>query len=62
MPVVLEPDDWGLWLDPSVNGGDLLGMFEPAESDPFETFAVAPLVNSVRNNGPELIKPVAAAG
>jgi putative SOS response-associated peptidase YedK len=62
MPVVLRPGDWATWLDPAVEGGELLAMLEPADSDAFETFAVAPLVNNVRNNGPALIVPVARAG
>ena len=61
MPVALEPADWATWLDPDVDGDELLAMLEPRESDAIETFPVARLVNSVRNNGPALIEPVAAA-
>lgn len=61
MPVALEPADWTSWLDPAVDGDELLAMLEPRESDAIETFPVARLVNSVRNNGPALIEPVAAA-
>jgi putative SOS response-associated peptidase YedK len=59
MPVALAPEQWARWLDPSGDAdGELLAMLEPPESEPYETFAVPSLVNSVRNQGPALIEPL----
>ncbi len=59
MPVVLDPANWDIWLDPGlVDIGELQGLFRPAPEDPFEIVAVRPLVNNVRNDGPDLIVPL----
>jgi putative SOS response-associated peptidase YedK len=56
MPVLLEPRDWELWLDPELTDvGELHGLLGSAPDGPLEAYPVRPLVNSVRNNGPELI-------
>jgi putative SOS response-associated peptidase YedK len=58
MPVILEPADWSLWLDPTLTDvGELHGLLRPAPGEPFEIRRVGPLVNDVRNDGPELIAP-----
>ena len=59
MPVVLEPKDWKRWLDTSEpDVEELNGLLVPAPDDELELYPVRPLVNSVRNNGPELIEPI----
>ncbi|MEO8228156.1 MAG: SOS response-associated peptidase [Chloroflexota bacterium] len=61
MPAILEPVDWALWLDPALQDvGELHGLLGPSPSEPLEIVAVAQLVNNVRNNGPELIRPLAS--
>lgn len=61
MPVILPGDAWRTWLDPDLTDtGELLSMLVPAE-DALEIYPVSPLVNSVRNNGPELAVPLTAA-
>jgi putative SOS response-associated peptidase YedK len=58
MPVVLAPQDWDLWLDPANHETEeLTGLLQPSAGDELELFPVRPLVNNVRNNGPELIEP-----
>jgi len=58
MPVVLEPKHWARWLDPSLKDtGELIGLLQPAADDELVLYPVRPLVNNVRNNGPELIEP-----
>ena len=48
-----------LWLDPELTDvGELHGLLRPAPADPFELVQVRPLVNNVRNDGPELLVPV----
>ncbi len=59
MPVVLEPEAWDLWLDPDVGDvGELHGLLRPSPSASLRLVEVRPLVNNVRNDGPELIVPV----
>jgi len=61
MPVILPRDAWSLWLDPQpVDVGELHGLLVPSPAGELEAFAVAPLVNSIRNQGPELIAPLPA--
>jgi len=58
MPVVLARKDWDLWLDPDNHETEeLTGLLQPAPDDGLVLFPVRPLVNNVRNNGPELIEP-----
>jgi putative SOS response-associated peptidase YedK len=59
MPVVLARKDWDLWLDPENHETEeLTGLLQPSPDDDLVLFPVRPLVNNVRNNGPELIEPV----
>ena len=56
MPLVLGEPDWDRWLDPDAPApADLLG--EPPDITAMAMREVATLVNSVANNGPELIEP-----
>lgn len=56
MPLTISRGDWDRWLDPDapVDEGLLRGH---GDLDRIETREVSRLVNSVRNNGPELIEP-----
>jgi putative SOS response-associated peptidase YedK len=63
MPVVVEPEDWSLWLDPTPGDpGELLALLEPREDLALDAYAVQPLVNSVRNEGPDLLLPAHPEG
>ena len=53
MPVILEKQDWATWL--GEEGGDHLTLMRPAESGVVRLWPVSRAVNSVRNNGPELL-------
>jgi putative SOS response-associated peptidase YedK len=61
-PVVVPPDLRDIWLDPTLTDPaqvrDLVAAIPPPR---LHTYEVAPLVNSVRNNGPELVEPLAAS-
>lgn len=62
MPLLMPAAAWPEWLDPDNRDvGDLLG--EPSEAlvDSLEMRPVSTRVNSVRNNGPELIERIDAA-
>ena len=56
MPLMVERDRWGEWLDPRVGGE--LSLLVPAAPGNLQAFPVAPLVSNVRNNGPELVEPL----
>lgn len=60
MPVILEADDWGAWLDPASSVGDLRPMLVPLPDGLLDAYPVSQRVNDVRNEGPELIEPLAA--
>ncbi|MHA7134022.1 SOS response-associated peptidase [Oerskovia turbata] len=57
MPLTLAPDRWDAWLDPSVGKDEAAGLLVAPEVR-MEAQEVAPLVNSVANNGPELVRAV----
>ncbi len=60
MPLVLPPDRWKAWLDPQLQDQDDIRAL--IESPPPGRFAAVPVttrVNSVRNDGPELLEPAA---
>ena len=62
MPVVIPHDSWATWLDPTPREpGELRALLEPRDDVALAAYAVVPLVNNVRNNGPELVAPVAVA-
>jgi putative SOS response-associated peptidase YedK len=61
MPMVIAPESWADWLDPeNSDAGDLQSLLAPAAARGLATYPVSTAVNSVRNNGPELIEPVKA--
>jgi len=58
MPVILPEDRWATWLDRDNHDLDaLVGLLVPAPDDLLEARPVSTLVNSVRNDGPELLEP-----
>lgn len=60
MPVVLPPDSWATWLDPAPRRPDeLRALLEPRDDVALAAYAVPPLVNNVRNDGPALIERLA---
>jgi putative SOS response-associated peptidase YedK len=59
MPMVIQPDRWQDWLDPDANDpADLIALLAPAASIGLTSYPVSTAVNSVRNNGPELIERI----
>lgn len=56
MPVILERDDWDDWLDAEIEVA--VALMRPAADSVLLVRDVSPRVNSVRNNGPELIEPL----
>jgi putative SOS response-associated peptidase YedK len=57
MPLVLEPADFDIWLDNRTDVAKVQPLLRPLADDELEAVAVSPLVNSPRNDGPELLEP-----
>ena len=60
MPLFLPRERWGSWLDPKLQDIETIrSLFESFQPDAnLRYWPVADLVNSIRNNGPELIAQV----
>jgi len=59
MPLMVEPDRWGAWLDPRpAERDDLLALLQPAAPGRLEAYPVSTKVGNVAHNGPELIEPL----
>ena len=56
MTVILEPEDWPLWLGETP--GDPMALLRPAAEDVLRVWPVSRAVNNVRNNGAALLYPV----
>ena len=60
MPVILPREKEGYWLDRSIEDStELRSVLAPYPDDAMEAYEVSTLVNSVANDGPELVVRVA---
>jgi putative SOS response-associated peptidase YedK len=58
MPVILPPEDYGLWLDPEFEEKEALtSLLRPYKSGDMEAYPVSRRVNSPSNNAPACIEP-----
>ena len=63
MPLLVERDRYSAWLDPRLSEPDeLRELLVPAAPGRLEAYPVSTQVNSVRNNGPELLEPLPVDG
>jgi putative SOS response-associated peptidase YedK len=61
MPVILDPKDYELWLDPDVQDpARLQPLLRPYASEQMVAYPVSQLVNNPANDVPETIEPLAA--
>lgn len=59
MPVTIAEVDWSGWLDPQVGEAAAMGLaLQRPEDCEWQAWPVRRQVNNVRNDGPELVKPV----
>lgn len=59
MPVIVAPEDYGLWLDGAVQEPErLTPLLRPYPEAEMEAYPVSTLVNSPRNNSPECLEPI----
>ncbi|MGS2590310.1 SOS response-associated peptidase [Streptomyces hebeiensis] len=61
MPLMLTPDRWDDWLDPSrTDPDDLRELLAPPPAGLMRAYPVTTAVSDVRNNGPELLAELPA--
>ena len=61
MPVILDPDDWPLWLgEIPAEPEELQALLRPYREDGLVIWPVSRRVGSVKNNDPSLAEPVTA--
>jgi putative SOS response-associated peptidase YedK len=58
MPAILRREDHEAWLKGTI--AEARAVLQPYPADLMVAHPVSTRVNSVRNNGPELIEPIAA--
>ena len=59
MPVILKPEDENIWLDPTIYDSSKLNhLLKPLSEEVMEAYEVSSLVNSPRNNSPDLIRQI----
>jgi len=56
MPVILPQCHWVAWLDENTSISEVAAILEERESD-FQSHPVSSLVNSMKNEGPDLVMP-----
>ena len=59
MPVILDREDYGRWLDPEAGEKDLRVLLQPYAADDLEFYPVDRWVNKPSNDDPRCIEPVA---
>ncbi len=57
MPMTVARSDWATWLDPTAEVPP--SLMRPAADAGLDAYPVSMLVNNVKNNGPELLEPLA---
>jgi putative SOS response-associated peptidase YedK len=58
MPVILDNSSEEDWLDPEIHERKALKeILQPCPNEWLTAVEVSPLVNSAKNNGPELLQP-----
>ncbi len=61
MPLLVEPERYGAWLDPTASEREsLLELLVPAAPGRLEAYPVSTEVNNARNNGSQLLDPIPA--
>ena len=57
MPVIVDKEDYQLWLDEDVRKQELLkDLLQPYPADEITSYPVSTLVNNVRRQGADLIE------
>ncbi|PTM38875.1 SOS response-associated peptidase [Bosea sp. 124] len=56
-PVVVEPRDFGAWLDPAAEARDIAALLRPPPDEMLEIVRIGNAVNKVAHDGPEVQEP-----
>jgi putative SOS response-associated peptidase YedK len=59
MPVIIAPEDYACWLDSAAGRPEITRMLAPYPEEPMRAWPVGTLVNNVKNEGAQLIEPLA---
>ncbi len=60
MPVILNPGDYELWLDPEVQQPDLIQpLLRPFPAQEMDAYPVSRFVNTPGNDSPKCVEPLA---
>jgi putative SOS response-associated peptidase YedK len=61
MPVILQPQDYDVWLDPTLQATEqLLPLLRPYSDAEMQDYPVSTKVNSPQNDSPDCIQPLEA--
>lgn len=61
MPVILQPQDYDLWLDPTVQTPEVLQpLLRPLPADIMDSYPVSSRMNNARTDDPDCIQPLQA--
>jgi putative SOS response-associated peptidase YedK len=58
MPMILDPGDYGQWLDPRAGVDDLMTLLRPFPDEALTAFPVTSYVSNARNQGRQCLLPV----
>ncbi len=58
MPVILQPDQYDLWLSANLEPEPLLSLLQPADWPSITLHPVSTNVNRASNNDPTLVQPI----
>lgn len=59
MPVIIEPEDFDLWLNPEPDPEQGLHLLRPYPAEKMAAYPVNTVVNNPRNDVPDCIQPIA---
>ena len=57
MPVIIDPADFDVWLDPGSEGAEVLPLMRPCPEDLLELVPVSARLNNAAHEGPEVQAP-----
>jgi putative SOS response-associated peptidase YedK len=61
MPVIVRSEHYGAWLDAQLSDPQAIAaMFEQFPAEEMRAYPVSTRINNVRNEGPELVRPLAS--
>ena len=60
MPVIIDREAWSCWLgETSASPNELAALMCPIPDGEIEVYPVSTAISNVRNDGPELLMPLA---